>query len=104
NKLEVITGGAQSPAPFSRSAAYSVPAKDDHTMRTMLLVTVVHVAALLWLLYHPVPTSQQPVLSFTVTLMDLSSSQNTISSMASAASAPAVKSEPKKAIEEIKPD
>lgn len=104
NTLAVITGGAQSPAPFFRGAACSVPAKDAHTMRAMLAVTAVHVAALLWALYHPVPFSQQPVLSFTVTLMDLSSSQNTVSSAASSASAPAVKSEPKKTIEEINPD
>ena len=73
-------------------------------MRVMLAVAVVHIAALLWVLYRPVPVSQQPVLSFTVTLMDLSSSQNTISSAASSASAPAVKSEPKKMVEEVKPD
>jgi periplasmic protein TonB len=95
----------KAPAPFFRSRAYSIPTENDsHAMWTMLVVTVAHVAALLWLLHHPVASSQQPVLSFTVTLMDLSASQNSISSAASAASSPAIKPEPKKAIEEAKPE
>ena len=109
NTLAIIAGGGavkerNMGAPLYRSTAYSVPAKDDHTLRAMLAVTLVHVAALLWLLYHPAPISQQPVLSFTVTLMDLSSSQNTLSSAASAASTPAAKLETKKTAEEIKSD
>jgi protein TonB len=90
--------------PLFRGSASVVSADDDHSARMMLIVTLVHVAALLGLLYYPAPQSQQPVLSFTVTLMDLSSSQNTISSAASVASSPAAKPEPKKTVETPKPD
>lgn len=68
----------------------------------MFAVTMVHAAALLWLFYNPLPVAQQPVISFTVTLMDLSASQNIVSSAASTASAPAAKPEPKK-VEEAAP-
>ncbi|NDB69851.1 MAG: energy transducer TonB [Methylocystaceae bacterium] len=71
----------------------------------MLAVTLLHCIAFLWLIYHPAPTpSQQPVLSFTVTMMDLSSSPNSLSSAASSASAPTEKSQSKKIVSEVKPD
>jgi len=74
-------------------------------MRAMFAVVTVHCAAFFWLFYQPAaPASQQPVLSFTVTMMDLSSSPNTISSAASVASVKEKKTEQKKTRTEIKPD
>lgn len=64
--------------------------------RAMLAVTLLHVAALFLLLYSPLSAPQQPVLSFTVTLMDLSSSPNSLSSAASSMSMPSQKSAPEK--------
>jgi len=77
----------------------------ERSLPVVASVTLVHVVALFWML-NPLqsPAPQQPVLSFTVTLMDLSSSPNSISSAASAASSPAEKSEPKKIVEDVTPE
>lgn len=93
------------PARVSPQAFYAQAPTGELSMKTMLAVTTLHVAAL-FLLLHPLwqATPQEKVLSFTVTMMDLSASQNTISSAASSASAPAVKSESKTSVQETKVD
>ncbi len=74
---------------------------EQHTMRAMLLVAVLHIIAIFLMLHPFTPApSEQPVLSFTVTMMDVSSSKNTISSAASSASTPVAKPEPKKKADE----
>lgn len=98
--LAVITGGG-SPLAQKRWAppvrmSVAVPAPDQRSMKALVAVTVLHAVAILCVLYPWASTpSQQPVLSFTVTMMDLSSSPNSISSASSSASAQTQKQQTK---------
>lgn len=84
----------------ARSNAAPYPAR---TAPAMALVTLAHALALFGMLYtfEPAPL-RQPVISFTVTLMDLSVSHNTVSSAAATPSSPAAIPE-KKAAEKAAP-
>ncbi len=109
----VIIGNAGAPAVGRRAslatlrggnAGDSAVTASRRTMLILFAVTMLHLVILGWLLYHPTSVpSQQPVLSFTVTMMELSSSADSLSSAASAASTPIEKSETVKSISEIKP-
>lgn len=68
----------------------------ERTTPFMLTVTAMHFAALFAMLHMAPAPSEIPVLSFTVTMMELSSSQTTVSTAASAASNPAEQSKPEK--------
>lgn len=100
--LAVITGGLETPPPFFRPAAPGSIVKAESATRAMAAVTLAHAAALLWLAYHPVSVSPQPVLSFTVTLMDVSASENSVSTAASAASMPSATPDTKETVKPLK--
>ena len=102
--LTMTDGRAATPMPLFKALAYGISAKDNLTSRAATLVTFAHIAALYWLIYQPSPAAQQPLISFTVTLMDVSVSGNSVSSAASAASTPATKDELKKPAEETTTD
>lgn len=75
--------------PFYRSHGNFTPTMNHREIPVMLAVALIHGIFFMWLFYRPAAvSSQQPVLSFTVTLSDLSSSHHSISSAASAASTP----------------
>jgi len=92
-------GYSTPPAPPRKNMA-DAPALNarNRALTTMLAVTICHLAILYWVFHHPVPIQPpQPALSFTVTMMEMSSSA------ASTVSTPPEKSEPEKIVTEIKP-
>jgi len=107
NNLAVITGAAYiregRPLSASRLSVTSAPAA-PRDLPALALVASLHILALGALLYTAQQSAPPPVLSFTVTMMDVASSQNSISSAASAERAPAEKSDAKKNVAELTPD
>lgn len=103
----VATASPARPLPqvaFPGKLLASLPASRDRYGIAMAAVTALHMAALVWLLQPSEnPQTMQPVLAFSVTLMDLSSAPSSISAAASAASTPAAKPTPDKLRETPKP-
>ena len=75
---------------------------NPHSRAMTAGIMLLHFAAIGWLLFMPAPAPiQQHVLSFTVTLTDIASSPNSLSSAASVDSTPAEAPKPEKAVEKV---
>jgi len=66
---------------------------DRTNLKTFCIVGVLHLAILGWFIFKAESTTEQPVLSFTVTMMDISSSPNVVANAASSPSNSAKKQE-----------
>jgi TonB family protein len=102
NTFSLVQNNLSPIAPFAGPAQPYAPPR-ERTAPAMLSVALLHAVAIFGLFYTAEAQQPVPTLAFTVTMMDLSSSQNAVSSAASAASEPAEKPALKKAAEKPVP-